>query len=250
MKKYIIIFILVVLSYAGCQRDNAVQIQLMQIDTLLSENQDEKAYELLQALTDTATAADIAYYNLLKTRCLYKMNYEFENDSLIDAALQYYLNNSGEKSRLGEALHYKSEVSFLLGNMDDAILYAKKAETIAVDTKNYPLQNKVYLSLSYYNCQARDNDLAIKYTRMQLNAARQCNNAQWIACAILNLALFHNEDGNRDSASYYIGRLSDYLGEIDDNGKSFYYNCIGDLYKIDNPSLAFKYYDSAFFKVS
>jgi len=245
MKKYIIILILVALSYAGCQRDNAVQIQLMQIDTLLSENQDEKAYEMLQALTDTATASDIAYYNLLKTRCLYKMNYEFENDSLIDAALQYYLTNTKEKSRLGEALHYKSEVSFLLGNMDDAILYAKKAETIAVDSKNYPLQNKVFLNLAYFNSQVRDNDLAIEYTRKEFYAAKQCNNAQWIAYALLNLALYHNEGGNRDSASYYIGRLSDYLGEIDDNGKSFYYNCIGDLYKIDNPSLAFKYYDSA-----
>lgn len=245
MGKYIVIFILLALSSVGCHQDNAVQIQLMQIDSLLSKNQDEKAYEMLQSLTDTATAADVAYYNLLKTRCLYKMDYEFENDSLIDAALQYYLTHSGEKSRLGEALHYKSAIAFQLGNMDDAILYAKKAETIAVDTKNYPLQNKVYLSLSYYNCQARDNDLAIGYTRKQLNAALKCNNPQWIACALLNLALFHNEDGNKDSASYYIGRLSDYLGEIDDNGKSFYYNCIGDLCKSDNPSLAYKYYDSA-----
>lgn len=245
MKRYFIIFIFIALTCAGCRQDNAVQIQLMRIDTLLSNNQDEKAYEMLQALTDTATAADIAYYNLLKTRCLYKMNYEFENDSLIDAALQYYLTNGGEKSRLGEALYYKSEVSFLLGNMEDAILYAKKAETIAVDTKNYPLQNKVFLSLAYFNSQARDNDLAIEYTRKELYAASLCNNSQWIAYAILNLALYHNEGGNKDSASYYIDRLSDYLGEIDDNGKSFYYNCIGDLYKIDNPSLALKYYDSS-----
>ncbi len=245
MEKFAVLFILFVLSYVGCHQDNAVQIQLMQIDTLLSKNQDEKAYEMLQSLTDTATAEDVAYYNLLKTRCLYKMNYEFENDSLIDAALQYYLTHSGEKSRLGEALHYKGEIAFLFGNMDDAIIYAKKAETIAVDTKNYPLQNKVFLSLAYYNSQARDNDLAIEYTRKELDAAKRCSNAQWTAYALLNLALYHNDVGNKDSASYYIGRLSDYLGEIDDNGKSFYYNCIGDLCKSDNPSLAFKYYDSA-----
>lgn len=245
MEKFAVIFILFVLSYVGCHQDNAVQMQLMQIDTLLSKNQDEKAYEMLQALTDTTTVADIAYYNLLKTRCLYKMDYEFENDSLIDAALQYYLTNTDEKSRLGETLHYKSEVSFLLGNMEDAIMYAKKAETIAVDTKNYPLQNKVFLSLAYSNSQARDNDLAIEYTRKQLNAALQCNNPQWIACALLNLALYHNEGGNKDSASYYIERSAEYLGKIDSNGKSFYYNCVGDLCKADNPSLAFNYYDSA-----
>ena len=245
MGKYIVIFILFVLSYVGCHQDNAVQMQLMQIDTLLSKNQDEEAYEKLQSLTDTATAADVAYYNLLKTRCLYKMNYEFKNDSLIDAALQYYQTNNGEQSRHGEALYYKGEIAFLFGNMDEAILYSKKAETIAVDTKNYSLQNKVFLSLAYYNSQARDNDLAIEYTRKELDAAKRCNNAQWIAYAILNLALYHNEGGNKDSASYYIGRLSDYLGEVDDNGKSFYYNCIGDLCKADNPALAFKYYDSA-----
>lgn len=245
MKTYYshIIAVLITATVFGCNDGNTIYKQLELVDTLLQHDNDTAAYHVLKTITDFDDDECQAYYYLLKTQADYKLYREIPSDSLINIAVEYYSKYGQDKDKLGNALHYQSVVNYDIGNTDRAILYAKKSEEIAEDTKNYALQNKVYLLLAVFNNASLDNALALEYTHKQLKAARNAHNDQWAAYAMLNLALAYYIDGNADSVQYYIKQMQRIIKTLDKTAQAHYYYCMGNI-AIDTAA-KIQYYDSS-----
>ncbi|MBR2260099.1 MAG: hypothetical protein IJ916_00150, partial [Paludibacteraceae bacterium] len=213
------------------------------VDTLLRHDNDTAAYHVLNTIMDLDDEECRAYYYLLKTQTDYKLYREIFSDSIINIAAEFYTTHSTDMEKLGNALHYQSVVNYDLGNTDKAILYAKKAEDIAEDTKNYALQNKVYLLLAVFNNAAHDNTLSIEYTHKQLEAARNAHNDKWVAYAMLNLAIVYSSDKNTDSVQYYIKQIQRTIKALDKTAQAHYYYCMGQI--ASDTTTSIQYYDSS-----
>ena len=245
MKSYLfnIFAILITSVVLGCHSKSTVYKELELVDTLLQHDQDTAAYHVLNTITELDDEESHAYFFLLKTQTDYKLYREILSDSIINIAAEYYTTHSTDMEKLGNALHYQSVVNYDLGNTDKAILYAKKAEDIAEDTKNYALQNKVYLLLAVFNNAAHDNTLSIEYTHKQLEAARNAHNDKWVAYAILNLAIVYSSDKNTDSVQYYIKQIQRTIKTLDKTAQAHYYYCMGQI--ASDTTTSIQYYDSS-----
>lgn len=238
-----IVTILMLASIVGCHSKSSIYMQLELVDTLLRHDNDTAAYHVLNTIMDLDDEECRAYYYLLKTQTDYKLYREILSDSIINIAAEYYTTHSTDMEKLGNALHYQSVVNYDLGNTDKAILYAKKAEDIAEDTKNYALQNKVYLLLAVFNNAAHDNTLSIEYTHKQLEAARNAHNDKWVAYAMLNLAIVYSSDKNTDSVQYYIKQIQRTIKALDKTAQAHYYYCMGQI--ASDTTTSIQYYDSS-----
>ncbi|MBR4272541.1 MAG: hypothetical protein IKQ30_06855 [Bacteroidales bacterium] len=238
-----IVTILMLASIVGCHSKSSIYMQLELVDTLLRHDNDTAAYHVLNTIMDLDDEECRAYYYLLKTQTDYKLYREIFSDSIINIAAEFYTTHSTDMEKLGNALHYQSVVNYDLGNTDKAILYAKKAEDIAEDTKNYALQNKVYLLLAVFNNAAHDNTLSIEYTHKQLEAARNAHNDKWVAYAMLNLAIVYSSDKNTDSVQYYIKQIQRTIKALDKTAQAHYYYCMGQI--ASDTTTSIQYYDSS-----
>lgn len=241
---YLYIIVIPIMTFViGCHDKSSTYKQLEVVDTLLRHDQDTAAYHLLSTITSLDDEECEAYYYLLKTQTDYKLYRDILSDSIINLAREYYAIHSGDMNKLGNTLHYQGVINYDLGNTDKAILYTKKAEEIAEDTKDYALQNKVYLSLAVFNNASLDNTLALEYTYKQLKAAQNAHNDKWAAYAMLNLAVAYDIDGYADSVRYYINQVRRTIKTLDKTSQAHYYYYMGKL--AADTTAKIQYYDSS-----
>jgi len=124
------VILLITLGGCGHPADND---QLIAVDSLLTQNRDEEALQMLQILnTSSFNHNDKAYLALLTTQANLNNHMAQTDDKEIDEAVKYFQAH-GDKEKHARGLICQGCVNKQLGNLDKAIACLRQAEDIAGD---------------------------------------------------------------------------------------------------------------------
>ena len=175
-------FILILLSVLTACNHRSVSEKLGEIDSLVTEEQFDSAYALLNNIheIDMLTEEDKAHYWLLSTQLGYVTDRPVPPDSLLDKTIAYY-NKVGNQQKMSDAYYYKSCKYRKEADYPTAILYAKKAEQLASRTTDARLQYKVTENLAGLNYYTENYKLQLDYSKKALTLALKASKDSWIA---------------------------------------------------------------------
>lgn len=242
MKKMLIsLLALVTIVAVGCQRSKMHE-QLILIDSLLVHNQTDSSMTRLKniPMSEIETKADSAYYFLLLAECRYRLKGPDSTDNSTNYSIKYYRSTS-DYEKLARAYYYKGVNAYNLADPKVGILLIKQAEEQAEKTDNLLLKHKIYESLSYYNGNSYEADMALLYANKALNVAKLMKDRERQAIALLYIATSYSILGNKDSLAIFVNEclsLSDYLSEKE---KAYLYTRVGELYENSDPQIAKNY---------
>lgn len=158
---------------AGCNRRTHEHYLLANIDSLITANKDSLALSALENINSAElNGNDMAYYNLLKVRTMYKLKILIKDDSLINICIDHYKNNRDNKM-LAETYYYKSSINDDRHNVNAAITYMKMAEEAANKTDDNNVKYKIYEKLNIYNDYTNEYNLSIYYGKKALEVAKK-----------------------------------------------------------------------------
>ena len=225
------VIIVIVTFIQSCSNYTSKHNELVQIDSLISTYKDSLALSALKNINPAElNSDDMAYYNLLKVRTMYKLSIPIKDDSLINICIDHYKKNSNNKM-LAEAYYYKSSINNDRHNTKTAITYMKMAEEKAHDSGDNNLKFRIYERLSLYNANEGEYKLSIEYGQKSLKAAKQTNNNNYIAYAYTYLALGQMWNKNIDSAKYYLNKCIPYLKHMRVQDQAYIYDIVGEIHK-------------------
>ena len=225
------VIIVIVTFIQSCSNYTSKHNELVQIDSLISTYKDSLALSALKNINPAElNSDDMAYYNLLKVRTMYKLSIPIKDDSLIKICIDHYKKNSNNKM-LAEAYYYKSSINNDRHNTKTAITYMKMAEEKAHDSGDNNLKFRIYERLSLYNANEGEYKLSIEYGQKSLKAAKQTNNNNYIAYAYTYLALGQMWNKNIDSAKYYLNKCIPYLKHMRVQDQAYIYDIVGEIHK-------------------
>lgn len=244
MKRKIIQLSILPLLLIAC---NGIQVskKLNQVDSLVVREQYDSASVLLKDVAETSmTAEEQAHYYLLATQLGYLTNLPLPSDSLLDLAILYY-NKVGNQQKLADAYYYKSYSLRIDQKYPQAILYCKKAESLAMNTNDIRLQFKIAENLSYLNGLCENDILQLQYAKKALTLAQKAQNKNWIAYSYNKVCFSFYNLGLLDSAHYYIEKSIPYIEYVYDWDKTGYLTNIGLLYKDNDSQKAKVFFEKA-----
>ncbi len=229
------IAIYVISAMSGASSQDA----LRQIDTLLVHDLVDSARVELDRipLSELKSKSDSAYFYLLNTETNRRLSIKDPKDSTINYSVSFY-EHSSNKELLARAYYYKGVA--LLGKTDvpQTILLLKKAEELAENTGNLVLKHKIAESLSYYNGQSFEYDLAIHYALKSLSLAEEMKDDERKTASLIYLASNYIDKGNADSAQHYVRQCLPLIEALQDFAKPYFYSDIGRAYEKTDPQLA------------
>jgi hypothetical protein len=220
MKLITILFLGLFCALLSCgEKYSDVINKLIIADTLLCNEQIDAAETVISSIeSKQKTDYENAYYALIKTRIVYSQYKEIENCSLIDIAVNYFKKN-GDDYKLADSYFYKADILYDLEDYENAIFFMKEAEYLAKKLKDNFLLHKVYMKL-FITTQRRGNTKWLFHTQKKKN--------------------------NKDSMRIFASKLIPLLDKIDvDEHKSYFYNCLGDVYFDSDINKSFAYYKKA-----
>lgn len=229
----------------GCQRSSMSE-QLTQIDSLLVNDQVDSAMICLKniPIDNLETEADSAYYYILMAESRYRLKGPDSTDNSTNYSINFYKNTS-DNERLSRAYYYKGVNVFSYGKPREGILLIKQAEEFAGKTKNKVLKHKIYETLSHYNGKTYETEIALVYAKKAYQIARELNDKERQAIALIYMAGDYSHFGNKDSLAICVNEclpLADYLTEKE---KAYLYTRMGELYEDNEPEIAKKYLQKA-----
>ncbi|MBO7478374.1 MAG: hypothetical protein J6U04_10630 [Salinivirgaceae bacterium] len=234
-------YLTILLFVVSCGKTDDTYNKLKQIDALLYEESDLVADSLLNSIgnDELDTPEKINYYNLLKTGLKYRMGNREQTDSLINICIDFYSKN-GDKEKLAMSLFYHASIDW---NLDDEniLLELKRAEALAESVHNYGLMAKIYSAITNYVGNSTEFEMALKYSQLELYAAKKTENKWLVVYAYINLLTAYNVMDKPDSALYYARQCEAYLPDLLPHYKAYVYSNLGELYIGINDSLAEAY---------
>ena len=243
MRKIIYLFA-ILLTQTACD-GTKVSEKLDQIDSLIAKDQIDSAGVILNDLKGVGmTPEEKAHYGLLATQLSYITNHPLPSDSLLDLSLIFY-SNEGNRRKLADAYYYKSARSRINKDYPQAILYCKKAECLADQSKDIRLQFKIAENLAYLNGLCENDLLQLQYAQKSLALAQKVQNKNWIAYSITKISFAFYNLGQQDSAYYYIEKSKPYIDYVYDFDKTAFLMNIGLLYKETDKAKAKAYFEKA-----
>ena len=205
MNKLLIILITVTIM-AGCTER---QHPLLKQAWGVVEEQPNKAYSILSKVnTDALTDDERAEYGLLKTITAYKIHgiNIVDNDSLISASNAYY-NAHGDEWHRGRAYYYRGMLRMhRYGNILDAIIDFKMAETVAEHADDKDLKNRVYDILHHVNIISHNRPQTLRYAQKWLDNSIALGDSVMMLKNLLICANAYADMDQTDSASVYMDR--------------------------------------------
>lgn len=233
-----------IIIFIGCKKANTISDELCRIDSLLTSDKDSIAMIRLNEIhAKVKKVDDMAYYNLLKVRAMYKLDIPIKNDSIIDSCIRYY-KKCDDKKMLAEAYYYKSEINYERFNIEEGVKYMKMAEKEADLTDDDGLKYKIYEQMVVYNGNAGEHEMALNYGRKSLYVAQKVKNNDFITSAYLNLATSNMRMGE-DSARFYVDKCIENIKYLRPQGIAYLYDIIGGIYKENNNKYAETYLKKA-----
>lgn len=189
---------------------------LVQADTLLAKEENDSALRQLLKI-DTAmitSESDRAYYNLLYTNTLFRLQLPVNSDSAIDISIKYY-EKSQDKSKLARSLYYKGMTIYERnGDIKKVIECVKKAEYIAENAGEEALLNSIYANLSTINYHTRNFNTALDYAKKSLDLSKKLGNKKMIGLSLNKISNAFTNLMQFDSSMYYSNKIIPYIKYI------------------------------------
>ena len=243
LKSKIYLFALL-LMLTACDGAN-VSEKLDQIDSLIVKEQFDSASIILNSLNEVVMVEkDQAHYGLLATQLGFLTKHPLLSDSLLNLAFIYY-SKVENTSKLANVYYYKSAISEKNDNYPLAILYAKEAERLAMNSNDLRLQFKVAESLAYLNELSENDLLQLQYAKKALAIAQRVPNNNWIAYSYNKLSVAFYNLGQQDSAYFYIEKTIPYIKYVYDSDIAEFLMNLGLLYKDNDKERAKVFFEKS-----
>ena len=204
MKLTVYTTFLFVFLFIGCNQQQMVYSELVEIDQLLIAEQTDSAFKKLAMIDVRKLNEDLsAYYYLLETQCQYKLYMPIRSDSVISIAETYY-RKTGDKEKLARSLFYKSGVLSDIGKKAEALLCLKQAEVLVRNLSEDYLSHNVYYQLASLNSYYQEYQLALDNIKKAMFYASKANRMLYLAYDYEKAAVYYGNLGLSDSSRFYI----------------------------------------------
>lgn len=204
MKLTVYTTFLFVFLFIGCNQQQMVYSELVEIDQLLIAEQTDSAFKKLAMIDVRKLNEDLsAYYYLLETQCQYKLYMPIHSDSIINRAETYY-RKTVDKEKLARSLFYKSGVLSDIGKKAEALLCLKQAEVLVRNLSEDYLSHNVYYQLASLNSYYQEYQLALDNIKKAMFYASKANRMLYLAYDYEKAAVYYGNLGLSDSSRFYI----------------------------------------------
>lgn len=233
MKKILIIISILTVTF-GCRQSQPKHI-LVEIDTLLTQHQNNIAYErLVNSDRTDFSQADSAYYDLLMTIVMYRLYMPIATDSVITHSIDVF-KKANNNTHLANAYYYRGCIrEEYLGDVINGIKDVQTTERIADKTGLKTVSLKASGLLSYLNYSSKNYELATQYANTTLQKARLYNNGKWTGFAYQMLDVIYDRLGAIDSSNFYAMKSEPYAKFQEKHELYAYYLNIGEAYMSQN----------------
>lgn len=191
----ILVIILSVIALAACSR--TLDDKLVRVNRLANENLADSAMQALDSI-DRASLDEYNrhYYDLMTVKTCDKADFQFDSDSLVLSAMEYFKKNGTDTVR-AEAFYYAGRVARMLGDSPQALDYMQNALN-CLDDSHTRLKGKISSQMG---------QIFVKFDLFEQAKIR------------FNDAILYNLDSNDSLALMYnyrnMAEVSTYLGEND-----------------------------------
>lgn len=215
MKNIIILLFLIVTVFTGCKNDSPIYTRLEKVDRLLTKEENDSALECLMSIDANSIKAykDRAYYFLLFTETLYRLQLPTYSDTAINASIKYY-RQSNNKRNLARALYYKGMMASGRGDIKETIRYVKEAEIIAENVGTTSLLNYIYINLSTINSRVGNHNTALTYAKKSLEIAERQKDQSMICLSFEKISNAFAGIEQHDSALFYAKKAIPYIKHL------------------------------------
>lgn len=215
MKNIIILLFLIVTVFTGCKNDSPIYTRLEKVDRLLTKEENDSALECLMSIDANSIKAykDRAYYFLLFTETLYRLQLPTYSDTAINASIKYY-RQSNNKRNLARALYYKGMMASGRGDIKETIRYVKEAEIIAENVGTTSLLNYIYINLSTINSRVGNYNTALTYAKKSLEIAKRQKDQSMICLSFEKISNAFAGIEQHDSALFYAKKAIPYIKHL------------------------------------
>lgn len=215
---FAIIFLFITIS---CCTNNKTSIMaaLEKADSLFNTENDNEAYKAFIRINrnDIKSDDERALYTLLEnelyTETEYPINITTDNDSDINFIINHYKKNNDYK-HLARAYYSKVIKFHEKGDLKNALLSMKKAETYDNKDETPWLRMLIYVNLSYLNSKVGADVTGLEYAKKALCLAKKIKNTEALCAAYNNIASCFYDMKKKDSAEFYIKKNEQYLKNI------------------------------------
>lgn len=187
--RLILLGLLLLVSCNTALRQNAMQIRLANLDSLLNQ-MPRVVLDSLEQMDVSGHPGEVrSYYNLLLTIARDKAYVDFRDDSIISLAADWYRNGK-DPEKLARSLIYLGIVRYSLNPMDTLpYLHLKEAEGIMNihALEDPPLQVLLYGYLGDIALRNLNYDLADDYFEKELSACQKTDNHRNYIGTLINL---------------------------------------------------------------
>ncbi len=239
-----IIIVISMFVATACSKKSESYRQLEHIDSVLFANFPDSAKSLLREIAPE-TAADSAYYNILKTQTGYLLCATECDFADIDFSINYYKKHYDEQ-KLANAYYYKAMIYIDHDSLTkETVLLLKEAEKLSEETVDNALKYKICSALAYSNGTLGNYDESLKYAKKEYFYAKKLNNNSDIAYGLLRLSTCYKKIGMKDSSEFCINECNKLVQYINNDDKAFVYNLLGESFMSTDIDSAQKYFVSA-----
>ena len=204
MKLTVYTTFLFVFLFIGCNQQQMVYSELVEIDQLLIAEQTDSAFKKLAMIDVRKLNEDLsAYYYLLETQCQYKLYMPIHSDSIINRAETYY-RKTVDKEKLARSLFYKSGVLSDIGKKAEALQCLKQAEVLVRNLSEDYLSHNVYYQLASLNSYYQEYQLALDNIKKAMFYASKANRMLYLAYDYEKAAVYYGNLGLSDSSRFFI----------------------------------------------
>ena len=233
-----IVTITLLISIISCDQ-RPMKNRLAAIDSLIADELYDSAYKQTLEIEEHKIKFEeqLAHYCLLKFQTCYLTNNTLPADSILEKSTQYY-QSCHNAEKLAECYYYKACQLLLGRDIEQCVLFLKKAEEQASDKGDARLEFKIAEALSYVNLLSANYSLSLDYARKALTNAKKHCRKDWMAYSYYRIGLAYFNLGKKDSALLYFDRTSPYIKDIKEDDRPYFLSNISLVYINHNPQKA------------
>lgn len=229
MRKAICLLLTILMVTLGCNQ-NSLRQQLVEIDSLSTNKEDQKALEHLDKITPETIEDEecLAYYWFLRIRTSIRLSKDIHSVKPLDDICIPYYKRINDNEKLAKVYFDKAYILYKLNKQKNACIALKEAEALIKNNeKEIGLANHIYHNLAVINFKAKEEELFLKYSNLALKTAYQLNEPVEIAHSLLEMYSAYKSLGNMDSAQFYLDKCIPLVENLPDKNKVTFYNNIG-----------------------
>ena len=245
MRLSILSLVISALLLTGCG-SKSIQPQLAEVDSLIVAELNDSAYHVVLSIDEQGIikSEDRAHYNLLMTQTSLLANKPLPSDSLLDEAIRYY-QEVHDSEHLADAYYYKGASLYLNHDIQQSLLFYKKAETEIGNSGNVRLRYKIAEALSYINSVNSEYKIALSYATKALKLCEDVHNKRWLADAHFRAGMVYSQIEQYDSALYHFHQIEPVLRYVRTDDLPYMLCNLGMVYLNDDPQKAREYFQKS-----